>query len=107
MDWNNIGSWIGFALFGVIALATFIWHSVELYVRPYLVPKERIRMLVLEMNRRNPTDPAEAAFIEEDRAWRRSETYEQGVWRRVRRQVIKEDRRRMADGARHASSCDS
>jgi hypothetical protein len=29
----------------------------------------------------------EIAFIEEDRAWRYSETFEQGTWHRVRREL--------------------
>jgi hypothetical protein len=107
MGWDNVGSWIGFALFVLFAIATFAWHTYELYVRPYFVPKDRICLLVLEMRQRIPSDPAEAAFIEEDAAWRRSRTYEQGVWRRVRRQIIREDRKRTADEARHASSCGS
>jgi hypothetical protein len=90
MDWNDVGSWIGFAVLGFVALATFAWHMNELFVRPYFVPTERIRSLASEMYRRNPEDPAEAAFIEEDAAWRRSETYEQGIWRRVRKHIIKE-----------------
>jgi hypothetical protein len=68
---------------------TFIWFLNELYIRPLLIPKAEIERLADALRRNYPTDPAEAAFTEEQNAWYRSDTFEQGKWRRVRRWIEK------------------
>jgi hypothetical protein len=68
---------------------TLIWFLNELYIRPLLIPKAEIERLANELVRSHPADPAEAAFDEEQNAWYRSETFEQGKWRRVRRWIEK------------------
>lgn len=64
---------------------TLIWFLNELYIRPLLIPKAEIERLANELRRSHPADAEEAAFDEEQNAWYRSETFEQGKWRRVRR----------------------
>lgn len=66
-------------------LGAFLWHYYAFRVRPLLVPRDTIRELVASVARQD--DPEEAAFCEEQAAWYRGATFEQGVWRRVRREL--------------------
>lgn len=77
----------------IIALATLpiwgtlVWHIGELDIRPRLIPAETIQQLADRLIVLYGPRAEELAFIEEDRAWRYSETFEQGKWRRVRREL--------------------
>ncbi len=87
MGWRD---WLWWGLVAVCTApiwGTLIWFLNELYIRPLRIPKSEIERLADEQRRSHPTDPVEAAFVEEQNAWHRSETYEQGKWRRVRRQL--------------------
>jgi hypothetical protein len=77
--------WALLALGTAPAWATLVWFLNELYIRPLLLPKEDIERLADELRRSHPTDPAGAALDEELNAWYRSDTFEQGKWRRVKR----------------------
>lgn len=63
------------------------WAIVEGSIPPRFIPREDIEELADDIMRRYPADPEEAAFIEEHAAWHRSEDYEQGKWRRVRKAI--------------------
>lgn len=65
------------------------WAIVEGSILPRLVPKAEIEALAEELMRLHPDDPEEFAFIEEQAAWHRSHSFEQGKWHRVRRQIKK------------------
>lgn len=77
----------------ILALATLpiwgalVWRIWELGIRPRLIPTATIRRLADRLIARYGPQAEEMAFIEEDRAWRYSETFEQGKWRRVRREL--------------------
>lgn len=64
---------------------------------PALVPKIDIERLADDVTRRFPLNPEEGALIEEHAAWHRSLVFEQGVWRRVRREI----KRRCKSSCRH------
>lgn len=66
---------------------TFAWHMWELSIRPWLVPNEKIKRMADELITEHGDEAAEIASINEGRAWRRSETFEQGMWRRVRKEI--------------------
>lgn len=68
---------------------SLLWFIYESFVRPARIPKQEIEALATEMSRRNPADPVEAALIEEQAAWYRSDMFEQGKLRRVRRELLK------------------
>lgn len=53
-------------------------------VRPYFADRNKVRRLADILVARYGDRAEEMAFIEEDRAWRYSETFKQGIWRRVR-----------------------
>ena len=57
-------------------------------IRPRLIPRSEIDSLAAEMLARYGPRADEAAFAEEDRAWRESQTFERGKWRRVRKRII-------------------
>lgn len=65
----------------------FLWELWDGGVRPWLIPRAEIDALSAAMLTRYGNRAEEMAFIEEDRAWRYSESFEQGKWRRVRKRI--------------------
>jgi len=65
----------------------FLWELWEGGVRPRLVPLAEIDALSATMLSRYGDRAEEMAFIEEDRAWRYSDSFEQRKWRRVRKRI--------------------
>jgi hypothetical protein len=65
----------------------FLWELWEGSIRPRLVPAAEIDALVAAMLTQHWSRAEEMAFIEEDRAWRYSDSFEQGKWRRVRKAI--------------------
>lgn len=63
---------------------SFVWVIWEGSIRPRLIPASEIEAEARSLLARWGDRAAEMAFIEEDRAWRYSETFEQGRWHRVR-----------------------
>lgn len=84
---------------GIVACLSPIWGALvwELWagwVRPRLLAREVIRRQADAYLRRYGVGAEEMVFIEEDRAWRYSDSSEQGKWRRVRREIerLRKDR---------------
>ena len=65
----------------------FLWLLWEGGIRPRLIPRAEIDLLAAEMLARHGGRAGEAAFAEEYLAWRNSEPFEQGKWRRVRKRI--------------------
>jgi hypothetical protein len=78
------GPWIFFGLF-VLAIAG--WEMWQFRIRPMLIPKTKIDAMVDALIARYGPDAEEMTYGEEDRAWRYSDTFKQGVLRRVRREL--------------------
>jgi len=75
-------------------VGAFLWHAWEFHILPRRIPREEIERLADEIRRKHPDDPDYLAYVEERAAWHRSDTFEQGKWRRVRRElktVLKSD----------------
>lgn len=90
MNWDAVTSglqWIGIAAVLSPVWGTLLWHTWELSIRPRLIPVGDINALADEMIAKHGPRAEELAFAEEDRAWRYSETFEQGKWHRVRREL--------------------
>lgn len=84
-----MSDWLWWMIVGVATTpiwGAFLWHTYQFSIRPCLVPQEEIDRLVAEMLDRD--DPDEAAFVEEQAAWYRGDTFEQGKWRLVRKALI-------------------
>jgi hypothetical protein len=73
---------VAFPIWG--ALCWLIWEG---SIKPRLIPKTEIVELAKTHIALYGKRAAEIAFIEEDRAWRYSETFEQAKWKRVRRYI--------------------
>lgn len=84
------GTWQQVALW-VICLSplwgSLLWHTWELSVRPRPIPVDDIKALADNMVAKHGRHAEEMAYAEEDRAWRYSESFEQGKWHRVRREL--------------------
>ncbi|MFG1419998.1 hypothetical protein V5F38_19545 [Xanthobacter sp. V0B-10] len=96
MDWLLLAlKWLTIAA----ALSPIVigvgWSVVEGSVLPRLVPRAEIEAMADAVMRDHPDDPEEWAFMEEHAAWHRSLSFEQGKWRRVRREI----RRRLSCSA--------
>lgn len=91
--------WVCFKWLAVATAASPIligigWVIVEGSILPRLIPRGEIERLADEIMRRYPTNPEDAAFIEEHAAWQRGDDGAQGKWRRVRKAI----RRRLIAG---------
>ncbi len=79
--------YLPFILFGAFVLSVFGWSEWEFRIKPLRIPKEDINAIVDELIAKHGPDAEQFAYIEEDAAWRRSNTVEQGKWRRVRKEL--------------------
>lgn len=76
-----------FLAFSVVVLAAFLPVEWQGRIRPLFIPRSEIERLADELVTAYGDRAEELASIEEDRAWRYSESVEQGKWRRVRREL--------------------
>lgn len=86
-----MSDWLWYLIVGVAMTPiwdTFLWHTYQFSIRPRIISQEEINRLVANMLAK--PDPEEAAFVNEQAAWYRSDTFEQGKWRRVRRELQKQ-----------------
>jgi hypothetical protein len=61
-----------------------VWQGI---VKPGLISKTDIDLLVKGLIAEHGVQAARIAFIDEDRAWRLGDSFEQGKWRRVRKEI--------------------
>ncbi|MFN4009866.1 MAG: hypothetical protein ACK4K8_07925 [Pannonibacter sp.] len=95
MDWFLFGlKWLLLATTISPVVLGVGWVIYEGAVLPRFVPRAEIEAMADEVMRRHPEDPEEWAFMEEESAWYRSHTVEQGKWHRVRKVI----RRRLLAG---------
>ena len=66
------------------ALLWVLWQG---SIRPRLMPRGEIDFRAREMLARYGPRAEEAALAEEERAWRESQIFERGKWRRVRMRI--------------------
>jgi hypothetical protein len=67
---------------------TLLWELWDGMVRPRRIARERIDALAAAMLSQHGDRAEEMTLMEEDRAWRYSDSFEQGMWRRVRKQIV-------------------
>lgn len=85
-----VQSVLGYLLFAValspivLGLGWAVWHG---HVRPALISRHEIERLADEVLAEGHEDPVEAVEGYEYHAWRHSDGFEQGRWRRVRRAI--------------------
>jgi hypothetical protein len=76
--------WVMVLVCTVPIFGSLVWVIWEGSIRLRLIPAAEIEAEARRLIDRWGDRAAEMAFIEEDRAWRYSETFEQGRWHRVR-----------------------
>jgi hypothetical protein len=105
MELASVPKWllVGVALSPI--WGAFLWELWARGIRPRLFPRAEIDALAAVMLAQHDDRAEEMAFIEEDRAWRYSDSFEQGKWRRVRKRIerMRGDAHHIAK-ARRASS---
>lgn len=74
-------------VFGAFVLVIFLWVEWQGRIRPMLIARAEIERMADELVEKHGDRAEEVAFIEEDRAWRYSQNFEQGKWRRVRKEL--------------------
>jgi len=85
-------SWVTVGILTVTTIpiwGTLAWEIWEGFIKPTLIPAHEIDALVAECVSRYGEDAADIAFMNADRAWRYCNSFEQGKWRRVRRQILR------------------
>lgn len=75
--------WVVVAISTSPAWGTLVWVLWQGQIRPRLLPLSQIEAKAAEMVTQYGNDALEMAAIEEDRAWRYSDSFKQGYWRRV------------------------
>jgi hypothetical protein len=76
-----------------------VWELWEGTVRPRFICRKEIEVLSAAMLARHGDNAEQVAFIKEDRAWRYSDSFKQGKWRRVRKTI-----ERLRHDARHSGA---
>lgn len=78
---------LSFLALGAFVLAIFLWVEWQGRIRPMFISRAEIERMADELAEKYGDRAEEMAFMEEDRAWRYSQTFEQGKWRRVRKEL--------------------
>ena len=86
---SSYAPFIGIAAFAAGAFLSVEWQG---RIRPMLIPRAEIERLADELMEKHGERAEEMAFIEEDHAWRYSQNFEQGKWRRVRKELERRGR---------------
>ena len=87
--YSSIVKWLVVALALSPAWATLVWHLWMVAIKPRLIPRERTIRMADELRIEYGKAAEDVAFTYEDRAWRRSETLEQGIWHQVRLELYR------------------
>lgn len=87
--YSSIVKWLVVALALSPAWATLVWHLWMVAIKPRLIPRERIIRMADELRIEYGEAAEDVAFTYEDRAWRRCQTLEQGIWHQVRLELCR------------------
>jgi len=91
-DFDRIVIWAAVAVGLAPVWGTLLWELWQGGVRPRLVARDEIERAAATMLARHGQRAEQMAWIAEDRAWRYSDSFRQGYWRRVRKRVAAIDR---------------
>jgi hypothetical protein len=87
LDWEQTLKWFAIMLATSPIWGAFVWVMWEGEIQPRLIPEPDIKALANAHIARYGARAAEMAFIEEDRAWRYCDSFNQGKWKRVRQEI--------------------
>jgi hypothetical protein len=80
-------------LFGLFLGGIGLWHIWDLRIRPLFIPRAEINALADTLIERHGPEAERVAYGEESHAWYYCDVYEQGKWRRVRRELWRRHKR--------------
>jgi hypothetical protein len=96
MDTLTAEDWI----FGILVLSpvwsTLLWHVWEAVIRPRLINRNEILAKADELWERDNEHAFDIACAEEHRAWHYCDSFEQGRWRRIRKEIMRREHARGA-----------
>ena len=78
---------ISASVLAILVAAVAAWHVWEFHLSPLRIPPAEIEAIADGLIAEHGPRAEEMAYSEEDRAWQDSDTYQQGRWRRVRREL--------------------
>ena len=81
---SNHPALAGFLLF---VFSVLCWFAYDYFIRPSLIPNAEIVRIADDLIERHGSRAEEIAAMNEDRAWRYCDEFEQGKWRRVRKEL--------------------
>jgi hypothetical protein len=81
---EGLTDYMPFFVIAVLFGAVGLWQLWRFRLKPLFIPKADIDRMVDALIAEHGSRAEEMAFMEEDRAWRYSDTLKQGIWRRVR-----------------------
>jgi hypothetical protein len=79
--------WIAFAACLAPIWGTLLWELWEGTVRPRLIRRDIIDRAAAAILAQHGDRAEQMAWTQEDRAWRYSDSFKQGCWRRVRKRI--------------------
>ena len=83
----SVSSWFSITVIGACGLSAFMYVIWQQAVRPMLVPRAEITRIADVLSETYGSAAEAFAVIEEDRAWRYSQNFQQGKWRRARAEL--------------------
>ena len=84
---KDIFVWLVIVLASAPIWATLLYVVWQGIVRPRLIPAAEVERLAAELLERHGDRAADVAFADECHAWRHSDGFERGKWRRVRCEI--------------------
>jgi hypothetical protein len=79
--------WLALGVASAPVWGAFLWLVWQGVIRPRLIPRGEVKRLAAALLACYGERAEEVAYAEEYRAWRHSDCFEQGKWRRVRRWI--------------------
>jgi hypothetical protein len=79
--------WIAFAACLAPIWGTLLWELWDGAVRPRLIRRDIIDRVAAAILAQHGDRAEQVAWIQEDRAWRYSDSFKQGGWRRIRKRI--------------------
>jgi hypothetical protein len=84
---ESLSDYLPFIIVAVLFGGVGLWQLWRFRLKPLFIPKADIDRMVDALIAEHGERAEDVAMMEEDRAWRRSDTLKQGIWRRVRREL--------------------
>lgn len=75
--------------FLILIVAVALFELYALFVAPYLLPQDVIDLIVEDLILQHGDKASDAAIAREDWAKQDTDTFQQGKWRRIRRELEK------------------